>query len=130
MFEREISEFGLRMGLGDLALSPPEGRLALDVEGLGRLHLEVAERDEVLVYLAAPLAAHDHETLPRALARCHYDEGFAPQLYCGFEDGQLMLMSRLSASEITAPALERLAEALFRTMRELFSNLSGGPKCP
>ena len=42
MIEREIAEFGRRMGMPAFSLSPA-GLAALDVERLGRLHLELAE---------------------------------------------------------------------------------------
>ena len=54
MIEREIAEFGRRMGMPAFSLSPA-GLAALDVERLGRLHLELAEsagERELLVYLA------------------------------------------------------------------------------
>ena len=53
MIEREIAEFGRRMGMPAFSLSPA-GLAALDVERLGRLHLELAENAgerELLVYL-------------------------------------------------------------------------------
>ena len=55
MIEREIAEFGRRMGMPAFSLSPA-GLAALDVERLGRLHLELAENAGVVSYT--------HLTLP------------------------------------------------------------------
>ena len=74
MIEREIAEFGRRMGMPAFSLSPA-GLAALDVERLGRLHLELAENAgerELLVYLARAVPEYDVKAPRRVLERCHY----------------------------------------------------------
>ena len=74
MLEQELNEFGRRMGLPGLSFSP-DGLAALDVERMGRLHLEKGGKpgaEELLVYLARPCPAHDREAPERALELCHY----------------------------------------------------------
>ena len=73
MIEREIAEFGRRMGMPAFSLSPA-GLAALDVERLGRLHLELAEsagERELLVYLARAVPEYDVKAPRRVLERCH-----------------------------------------------------------
>ena len=72
MIEREIAEFGRRMGMPAFSLSPA-GLAALDVERLGRLHLELAENAgerELLVYLARAVPEYDVKAPRRVLERC------------------------------------------------------------
>ena len=64
MLDHELNAFGMRMGLPGLAFSP-QGLVALDVSGMGRLYFEKQQRhgqEELLVYLARPF--------PRMTARC------------------------------------------------------------
>ena len=70
MLEQELSEFGRRMGLPALAFTPG-GLAALDVEHMGRLHLEKSGKpgaEELLIYLVLPCPVHDREAPERALA--------------------------------------------------------------
>ena len=65
MLDHELNAFGMRMGLPGLAFSP-QGLVALDVSGMGRLYFEKQQRhgrEELLVYLARPFPPHD-STLP------------------------------------------------------------------
>ena len=68
--EHEIAQFGQRMGFANLPLSP-DGTVALEIEGMGRLYLE-QRPEELLLYLARPVPPHDRDMPRRILALCHY----------------------------------------------------------
>ncbi len=112
--DREIAEFGRRLGLGPLAF-PERGPLALEIESAGRLYLEPGE-GELWLYLAVPLPPYDRETLPRALARAGFESAPAFPLTCGLTGDSLLLLTRLPAARVTAGELERAADFLMREM--------------
>ncbi len=121
MLERELSEFGRRMGLQELAFGQ-NGLVALDVERLGRLHLEKNERagrTELLVYLARPCPAHDRQAPERALALCHYRHPRPFPLSAGVHGDQAIVLTRLPEREATAANLEKAVLLLADAMRTL-----------
>ena len=92
MIEREIAEFGRRMGMPAFSLSPA-GRAALDVERFVRLHLELAENAgerELLVYLARAVPEYDVKAPRRVLERCHYRHADPMPLSGGVHKGNKM----------------------------------------
>lgn len=118
MLEQELSEFGRRMGLPGLTFGPG-GLAALDVEHMGRLHLEKSEQrgaTELLIYLARPCPAHDREVPERALALCHYRYPRPFPLSAGMHGDQLIMLTRLAEREATAANMEKavllLADAM------------------
>lgn len=122
MLEQEIAEFGRRMGLPSLALDQ-RGLAALDVEHMGRLHLERAEPARrprgsaggdpaLLVYLAAPCPPHDQEAPARVLELCHYRHGHPMPLAGGVHRDQYILLTRLTERETTAASLENAVKFL------------------
>lgn len=115
--ERQIAEFGRRMGLGDLA-APGQGPLALDIAEVGRLYLEPGER-ELIVYLALPLAPYDERRLPAALGLGGYENRRTYPLACGLAGDNLLLMTRLERNRVTAGELEIVADQLIKLAREL-----------
>lgn len=118
--DREIAEFGRRLGLGPLVL-PERGSLALEIESAGRLYLEAGE-GELRLYLALPLPPYDRETLPRALTRAGFESAPAFPLSCGLAGDSLLLLTRLASARVTAGELERAAEFLLREMAALGRN--------
>ncbi|MFR3459084.1 MAG: hypothetical protein ACLTTU_12715 [Bilophila wadsworthia] len=109
MIEREIAEFGRRMGMPAFSLSPA-GLAALDVERLGRLHLELAENAgerELLVYLARAVPEYDVKAPRRVLERCHYRHADPMPLSGGYK-GNIVLQP-VSNGEATAVGIERLS---------------------
>ncbi|MDR1086476.1 MAG: CesT family type III secretion system chaperone [Deltaproteobacteria bacterium] len=121
MLERAITEFGQRLGLGTLTLSP--GRpLTLKIDRLGSLTLELAKAaPEVLMSLAAPLAPYDRSVMRRALETCSYDRNRPLALAAGCQADYLLLMARLPVSGIQGRDLERAAETLMAEMRILLT---------
>ena len=98
MIEREIAEFGRRMGMPAFSLSPA-GLAALDVERLGRLHLELAENAgerELLVYLARAVPEYDVKA-PRRV-------------------GNIVLLTRFPERQATAAGIERAVQFLSGVM--------------
>ena len=117
MIEREIAEFGRRMGMPAFSLSPA-GLAALDVERLGRLHLELAENAgerELLVYLARAVPEYDVKAPRRVLERCHYRHADPMPLSGGVHKGNIVLLTRFPERQATAAGkqvggLETIAE--------------------
>ena len=111
MIEREIAEFGRRMGMPAFSLSPA-GLAALDVERLGRLHLELAENAgerELLVYLARAVPR-------RVLERCHYRHADPMPLSGGVHKGNIVLLTRFPERQATAAGIERAVQFLSGVM--------------
>ena len=107
MIEREIAEFGRRMGMPAFSLSPA-GLAALDVERLGRLHLELAENAgerELLVYLARAVPEHDVKAPRRVLERCHYRHADPMPLSGGLHKGHIILLTRFPERQATAAGI-------------------------
>ena len=108
MLDHELNAFGMRMGLPGLAFSP-QGLVALDVSGMGRLYFEKQQRhgrEELLVYLARPFPPHDSTLPERALALCHYRHAHAFSLTAGMKGDTLILLTRLPERQTTAALLE------------------------
>ncbi|EEB34415.1 MAG: type III secretion chaperone SycN [Desulfovibrio piger] len=121
MLNHELNTFGLRMGLPGLAFSP-QGLVALDVSGMGRLYFEKQQRhgeEELLVYLARPFPPHDSTLPERALALCHYRHARAFSLTAGMKGDNLILLTRLPERQATAALLEEAVMELARVMNHL-----------
>lgn len=121
MIEREIAEFGRRMGMPDFSLS--EGGLAaLDVERLGRLYLERGPEQPgrydrgLLVYLTRPVPDHDAKAPRRVLERCHYRYADPLPLSGGVHGGRIVLLTRFPERETTAAGIERAVRFLAAVM--------------
>lgn len=118
--EHEIAQLGRRMGIAGLALSP-QGMLAFDVEGMGRLYLE-CKADALLIYLSRPAPSYD-TTLPRrVLALCHYSNAHPVLLDGGIHNGQVILLTRMAERGVTAAALENTVDYLAQQMNRVFRN--------
>lgn len=120
MLEQELNEFSRRMGLPGLSFSP-DGLAALDVERMGRLHLEKGGKpgaEELLVYLARPCPAHDREAPERALELCHYRHPRPFPLSAGVHGDQLIMLTRLPEREATAAGMEKAVLMLADVMNK------------
>ena len=118
MLEREIAEFGRRMGIPSLAFGQ-NNLLALDVERMGRLHLEKQEKNgqaELLIYLVRPCPAYDSEAPARVLDLCHYRHRHPLTLCGGVHKDQIVLLTRLTEKEVTAAAVENAIKFLASVM--------------
>ena len=121
MLDHELNAFGLRMGLPGLAFSP-QGLVALDVSGMGRLYFEKQQlhgEEELLVYLARPFPPHDSTLPERALALCHYRHARVFSLTAGMKGDSLILLTRLPERQATAALLEEVVMELARVMNHL-----------
>lgn len=121
MLDHELNAFGTRMGLPGLSFSP-QGLAALDISGMGRLYFEKHQRhgeEEVLVYLARPFPPHDGALPERALALCHHRHARIFSLTAGMKGDSLILLTRLSERQATAPLLEEAVMELARVMNQL-----------
>ena len=121
MLDHELNAFGMRMGLPGLAFSP-QGLVALDVSGMGRLYFEKQQRhgrEELLVYLARSFPPHDSTLPERALALCHYRHAHVFSLTAGMKGDTLILLTRLPERQTTAALLEEAVMELARVMNHL-----------
>lgn len=111
MLDEAIRELGRRAGLEGLTFTA-DGVAALELEDLGRLHLERrdsghGEEAEVLLYLALDLPAHDTtDAAQRILELCHWRHAHPFPLAGGVHAGQAVLLTRLPERRATAAALE------------------------
>lgn len=117
--EHEIALLGQRMGINGLALSPA-GLLAFDVEGMGRIHFELAAdsgtEGEMLIYLSRPVPDHDRAAPQRLLELAHYDKNPAFNLGGGLHNGQAILLTRLPERQATAANMENAVSWLASQM--------------
>lgn len=117
MLEREIKEFGRRMGMPGFALSQA-GIAALDIEKFGRLYLEEGS-EELLVYLVAPVAPHDHSASRRILELCGYKNAHPMPLSGGLHADGAVLLTRMAVRDVTTAALENAVDYLGRMMEQI-----------
>ena len=118
--EHEIAQFGQRMGFANLPLSP-DGTVALEIEGMGRLYLE-QRPEELLLYLARPVPPHDRDMPRRILALCHYGKAHSFLLSGGMHKGQAILLTRMPERGVTTAFLENAATYLAQQMDSIFRN--------
>lgn len=104
MLDREIAEFGRRMGMPGFALAG-NGVAALDIERLGRVYFERGE-GELLMYLAVSVPAHDVQAPRRALELCGYRHAHPMPLCAGVHAGNAVLLTRVDERSVTAAVLE------------------------
>ena len=86
-----------------------EGVTALDISGVGRLHLEISSKsghEELLACLTRHVPTHDQAIARRALAFCHYRHAHSLPLWVGMHKENLMVITRFNESEATGQALE------------------------
>ena len=124
LLQSAIEEFGQRLGMPSLAAGP-DGLVALDVSGVGRLFLEISRKsghEELLAYLTRAVPSHDSDLARRALAFCHYRHGHPMPLWAGVHKGNLVVLTRFNEREATGQALENaalfLAECLNGIIKE------------
>ena len=118
--EHEIAQLGRRMGIADLAFSS-EGIMAIDITGMGRVYFE-RKPEELLVYLARPVPAHDSGMPRRLLAACHHEKAHPVPLSGGLHNGQAILLTRVAERSVTATALENCMNYLARQMNSVFQS--------
>ena len=120
MIERELAEFGRRMGMPSLAFSA-QGIAALDIENMGRLYLERNTENplipELLLYLVLPVPAYDRQAPRRILELCHYKHAHPMPLHGGMHAGQIVLLTRFPEQDVNAARIE-MAALFLRSMME------------
>lgn len=125
MLQRTIEEFGQRLGMPSLSLND-KGLAALDIDGSGRLSLEVTgaqDPKEMLVYLTTPIPPHDDNLIERALSFAHYKKPKPYVISTGVYNENLVITVRLAPQEITAQNLENTAIYLLDVRKTI---LEGG----
>lgn len=121
MLEREISEFGQRLGLPDLAFDA-NGHVILEIDTVGVLHMErpAEQADSLHVYLAREAPPHDKGLARRALELCHYRQHHPFALAAALHRGQCLMLTRVDAASVTAPQLEQIILHLAATLDRAF----------
>lgn len=118
--EREIEEFGRRLGLSRLALNE-KGLAQLNIEGTGSFFLECPEMGQdgtLLLYLAVPLGHCEPETLLRCFRLCDVRKNLPFPLSFGRHKGRLFFLSRMRARDVTAAAIENRLRFLMDCLEE------------
>lgn len=112
MLDHEIAVFGRRMGIENFSLNS-NGLVALDVEHFGRLTLERVEtsgaKEELLIYVALPVPAHDVDVCRRVLALCALEQAHVMPVWGGVRNQHIVLLVRLSANTTQAADIENAA---------------------
>ncbi|MBQ7739040.1 MAG: CesT family type III secretion system chaperone [Desulfovibrionaceae bacterium] len=123
MINNAISQFGQRMGLPALALDE-HGLAALDVDGVGRIHLEMnnaENHNEFLIYLSTPVPPHDTDLPKRALNLAHYKHGHPYNISTGLNNDNLIIIASLTESEVTVQNLENAVIFLMNLSQKITS---------
>lgn len=100
-----LAEFGLSMGMSDLALRDGEA-LVLDMQKLGTFAIELIgeHREAVSISLIRQIETPDAVACTKILELCHYRMGSPFPVRTGLtQSGQLFFAVRLEASEFTLP---------------------------
>ena len=121
MLRTAIEQFGQRLGMGSLSMGP-EGVIALDVSGVGRLYFELVKNnrhEELLVYLIRPLTFHDSDLARRALAFCHYAHVHPWPVWAGVHKDNVLILVRLSEREATGQVLENVSLFLTESLNRI-----------
>ena len=117
MLERELAEFGRRLGMANLALHE-NGVTVLEIESLGRLCLE-QDGDDLLIYMTASVPESDREAPRRVLERCDYRYAHPFTLVGGLYKSRIMLLVRLPQQRISAVQIENAARFLAEELHSL-----------
>ena len=108
MIEREIQEFGNRLGLDQIEASS-SGVSQLDIQDIGSLYLERNEDGhELLVYLTRPVPQYDTESIRRLFEMCDYRRALPIRVSVGVYAGQAIVLTRLNEHEVSAAHLENV----------------------
>lgn len=121
LLQSAIEAFGQRLGMPRLAVDPG-GVAALDIADVGRLYLEISDKnghEELLVYLTQTAPAHDGDLARRALDFCHYRHAHALPLWAGTHRGNLVVLTRFTEREATGQALENAALFLAESLNTI-----------
>jgi type III secretion system chaperone SycN len=118
--EHEIAQLGQRMGIANLAFSP-EGLMAFEVEGMGRVYFE-RKAEDLLIYLARPAPPYDRDIARRILAVCHYGKAHPVPLSGGLHKEQAVLLTRMAERGVTTAFLENTVNYLAQQMNSVFRN--------
>ena len=108
MIEHEIMAFGRRLGFERLELDG-QGRVQLDISGLGSFSLEMEEGKPsrtLLMHLRAPVDTHDPSHIRKLLMRCNYRHNPPFPLSAGVFRGNAIVMSRMPEDSVTASGIE------------------------
>lgn len=128
MLNLEIAEFGRRMNMEGLSLGD-KGLLILDIENIGRLHLEKKENSENLyVYLSLPYQSYDNAIPRKILEICSYRHahpfpirgGVHSAIHNGEHNNWVLLLAEFKPQEISAAALENTVRTLASLLEKVF----------
>ncbi len=128
MLDVEIAEFGRRMNMNELSLDD-NGLLILDIENMGRLHLEIKENHNLYIYLSLPYQAYD-DTIPRKILElCSYHHGHPfpirggvhSAIHEGTHTNWALLLTELTPQQINAATLENTVRTLASLLAKIFN---------
>jgi len=124
MFERELKEFGQRMGMQAFAFSD-SGIAALDIEGVGRVSFETAgteDESELLVYVSTPVQPYDTSVAGRVLTLCDYRNAHPYDLSGGVYKDRAVLLVRLGYRSVSASEIENAVRFLMSAISKALAS--------
>ncbi len=113
MLDREISEFGRRLGLSHLELGI-QGIICLKVADVGVLFLE--QKGETLFVTLAEEGQADVASVKKLLAAINWRTLPKMVVYGGLAKGRRLIVTRLHANTVTAVELENTVRQLITTL--------------
>ena len=121
MLERIIEEFGHRLGMDGIRLDE-KGLLVLDIDKIGRLHLEVDDiytQKNLFIYLSLPYPSHDDNMPRKVLEFCNFEQGHAFPIKGGVHKGWVLLLTELKVSSANAALIENIVRELSELLAKI-----------
>ena len=120
--DASVNEFCRGMGLDAVDFSSA-GRVQLDFEQSGTLHIE-RHGEQLFLMLSQALSWHQtSDIIQSALSLCHADQGWPFEIKTGLLDEQTLVFSaRINGEEVTLPTLEQAFTLLVRLHNDVASS--------
>lgn len=117
--EETLSTFGRGLRFGELRFNG-NGVVCLSFEKGETLYLEQHDGgvdggpESVLIYLSKQVPPYQGGWRAKALALCHYSQGWPLDVHAGAREDQLVFLIRVPGEQFAPPTLERAIELLFQ----------------
>ncbi len=121
MLENAIYEFGKRLSMDGLALNE-QGLVVIDIDNLGRLHLEKDENKDILyIYLSLPYPPYNDTVPKNILDICSYHHNHPFTIKGGVYDNWATLIAEFDSNNIDASTIENVVRYLAARLEVVFS---------
>ncbi len=121
MLDTVIQEFGQRMNIDNLCLNE-QNFLCLDIENIGRLHLEHdQDKEQLFICLSLPYPEYEGDIPRKILEACSYRHGHAIEIRGGVNGGWAMLLSTVDSKNVQVAELENTIHILHANLAKIFN---------